>query len=82
VSLARRWDTFVRSHRWHRTQESFLRGGRVHVRMRVRICPEVIQWLLGFGAEVRVIAPVALRERVARLATRMAKAHGESIRAS
>ncbi|TMD63324.1 MAG: WYL domain-containing protein [Chloroflexi bacterium] len=78
VSLAPRWGTFVRSHRWHRSQESFMRGGRVHVRMRVRICPEVIQWLLGLGPDARVVAPVALRERIARLAARMAKAHGKA----
>jgi predicted DNA-binding transcriptional regulator YafY len=78
VSLAPRWTTFVRSHRWHRSQESFVRGGRVHVRLRVRVCPEVIQWLLGFGADVQIIAPVALRERIARLTARMAKVHAKA----
>jgi predicted DNA-binding transcriptional regulator YafY len=78
VSLAPRWITFVRSHRWHRSQESFVRGGRVHVRLRVRVCPEVIQWLLGFGADVQILAPVALRERIARLSARMAKVHAKS----
>ena len=75
VSLARRWATFVRSHRWHRSQEAFMRGGRIHVRMRVRLCPEVLAWVLGFGADVRVIGPPALRERVARVAGQMIKAH-------
>ena len=75
VSLARRWATFVRSHRWHRTQEAFMRGRRIHVRMRVRVCPELVAWLLGFGADVRVVEPPALRARVARLAARMARAH-------
>ena len=78
VSLAPRWGTYVRSHRWHRSQESFVRGGRVHVRMRVRICPEVIHWLLGFGADVQIVAPVALRDRIARVAARMAKMHGKT----
>ena len=55
-----------------------MRGGRVHVRMRVRICPEVIQWLLGFGADVQIVAPVALRDRIARVAARMAKMHGKT----
>jgi predicted DNA-binding transcriptional regulator YafY len=75
VSLARRWATFVRSHRWHRSQEAFMRGGRIHVRMRVRVCPELVAWVLGFGADVQVVAPAALRERVARIAGRMADVH-------
>ena len=78
VSLARRWATFVRSHRWHRSQEAFMRGGRIHVRLRVRVCPEVVAWVLGFGVDVRVVGPVALRERVARIAGRMARAHRAS----
>ena len=42
VSLAPTWKPFVASHRWHRSQESFVRAGRVHVRLRVRLCPEVV----------------------------------------
>ena len=77
VSLAPRWAPFVRSHRWHRSQESFVRGDRVHVRMRVRLCPEVVAWVLGFGPEVRVISPPVLRKRIARLARQMARVHRE-----
>src|SRR5436190_567371 len=61
VSLAARWSAFVQSHRWHRSQESFVRGGRIHVRLRVRLCPEVVAWILGFGPDVRVVEPKALR---------------------
>ena len=49
VSLLPRWTAFVHSHRWHRSQESFRRAGRLHVRLRVRLCPEVVAWSLGFG---------------------------------
>jgi predicted DNA-binding transcriptional regulator YafY len=70
VSLAPRWATFVRSHRWHRSQESFTRAGRVHVRLRVRICPEIVSWILGFGPDARVIHPPLLKKRIARLAGR------------
>jgi len=79
VSLSPRWATFVRSHRWHRSQESFVRAGRVHVRLRVRLCPEVISWILGFGPDVRVLEPVALRRRIARLAQQIARAHRDQI---
>ena len=75
VSLTRSWLPFVQSHRWHRSQESFVRDGRVHVRLRVRLCPEVVAWILGFGPEVRVVEPNALRLRIARLARQMARVH-------
>jgi predicted DNA-binding transcriptional regulator YafY len=75
VSLASRWATFVRSHRWHRSQESFVRAGRVHVRLRVRVCPEIVSWILGFGPDVRVIEPPSLKQRIAIFAREMAKAH-------
>jgi len=68
VSLAPRWAAFVRSHRWHRSQESFVRSGRVHVRLRVRLCPEVVAWILGFGPDARVVGPPLLKRRIARLA--------------
>ncbi len=80
VSLTSRWLPFVQSHRWHRSQESFLRSGRVHVRLRVRLCPEVVAWILGFGPDVRVVAPEALRLRIGRLAQRMARVHGAPLR--
>jgi predicted DNA-binding transcriptional regulator YafY len=75
VTLAPRWATFVRSHRWHRSQESFVRAGRVHLRLRVRVCPELVSWILGFGSDVRVIEPGSLGRRIARVAREMAKAH-------
>ena len=75
VSLAGKWSAFVQSHRWHRSQESSLRGGRVHLRLRVRLCPEVVAWILGFGPDVRVVAPRALQRHIAQLAQRMAKVH-------
>jgi predicted DNA-binding transcriptional regulator YafY len=75
VSLAKLWAPFVQSHRWHRSQESFVKGGRIHVRLRVRLCPEVISWVLGFGPDVRVVGPPHLRRRIASLARQMAKVH-------
>ncbi len=77
VSLAPRWASFVRSHRWHRSQESFVRAGRVHVRLRVRLCPEVVSWVLGFGPDARVMGPASLRRRIAGLHRQMARVHGE-----
>jgi predicted DNA-binding transcriptional regulator YafY len=39
--------------------------------------PELIAWILGFGPDVRIIEPQALRVRIARLAQQMAKVHRE-----
>ena len=75
ISLAPRWASFIRSHRWHRSQESFVRSGRVHVRLRVRVCPELISWILGFGPEARVIGPPRLKRQIGHLVQRMAKTH-------
>lgn len=75
MSLAPRWASFVRSHRWHRSQESVVRSGRVHVRLRVRVCPELVSWILGFGPDARVIGPPRLKRQIGRLAQRMARTH-------
>ncbi|TMB10917.1 MAG: WYL domain-containing protein [Deltaproteobacteria bacterium] len=75
MSLAPRWTSYVRSHRWHRSQESVVRSGRVHVRLRVRVCPELVSWILGFGPDARVIGPPRLKRHIGRLAQRMARTH-------
>jgi predicted DNA-binding transcriptional regulator YafY len=78
ISLAARWLPFVQSHRWHRSQEAFVRAGRVHVRMRVRLHPEVVSWILGFGPDARVVEPNHLKQRIARLAAQMARVHAQN----
>ena len=65
------WKPFVKSHRWHRSQQSFVRAGRVHVRLRVRLCPEVVSWILGFGPAARVVGPPALKRQIATLVRAM-----------
>ena len=75
VSLAPTWKSFVASHRWHRSQESFVRAGRVHVRLRVRLCPEVVSWILGFGPDARVVGPPQLKRHIAELVRGMARSH-------
>src|SRR5438874_4198545 len=71
VSLAPTWKPFVASHRWHRSQESFVRAGRVHVRLRVRLCPEVVSWILGFGPDARVVGPPQLKRQIAEMVRAM-----------
>lgn len=65
VKLDSRWTTHARSHRWHSTQKvEVLSSGEVLVRLRVRVCPEVEAWVLGFGEQAEVLKPAALRARV------------------
>lgn len=64
VLLAANWATFAHRHRWHRSQKVTLAHDGVVVELKVRVCPEVEAWILGFGEEAEVLAPSSLRERV------------------
>ncbi len=60
---AGRW---VMEETWHKSQQSeVLPDGRVRVTFFVGITPEMVSWLLYYGARVQVVAPAWLRERVA-----------------
>lgn len=64
LRLNRRWKSFVSCHRWHRSQKIVTRQDHLLVRMRVRLCPELKAWILGFGPDAEVLAPTALRDDV------------------
>jgi predicted DNA-binding transcriptional regulator YafY len=70
---AGRW---VAEEHWHKSQQAeTLPDGRVRVTFQVGITPEMVSWLLYYGARVQVVAPAWLRERVAEEHTRAANAH-------
>ena len=54
---------YIRERSWHPSQELVgLPDGSVRLRVRLAISQELIQWLLGFGGDVRVEGPSALVE--------------------
>lgn len=54
----------IENRRWHPSQRwEAGDGGRVLV-MDVRICPELVRWILGFGPTARVVGPADLVSRV------------------
>lgn len=68
LRLSAEWRTFIRTHRWHPSQEVEADG----LTVRVTVCPcrEVEQWLLSFGDDAEVLEPEHLREKIKhRLAT-------------
>lgn len=63
-SYEARW---VRERTWHPSQrQERLKDGRIRLYLTVRQSPELMQWILSYGAHVRVLQPAALAEEVAR----------------
>lgn len=57
---------------WHKTQQlEWLRDGSLVLRATVDGLTEISWWVLGYGAEVEVMAPAALRNRIAGTAEKM-----------
>lgn len=59
---------YVRERQWHPSQRcEALDDGSVRLHLRVNVGPEVKEWLLGFGPDVRVEAPASLVAQLADL---------------
>ncbi len=64
---------------WHRTQKvAWDEDGCAHFRATVDGLAEIVWWVLGYGPEVEVLAPAALRTRVADAARRMLGTYEEA----
>ena len=66
VLLDPNWKAYANAHRWHRSQAPLLRhaDGRIRIRLKVKICRELKQWILGFGGDAEVVAPKQLRREI------------------
>jgi predicted DNA-binding transcriptional regulator YafY len=78
VRLRGRWAGYARNHRWHPSQKEVSSGpDEIEVTLKVRPCPEVEAWILGFGEWAEVLEPAALRRRVGEQAAKMAALYGQ-----
>jgi len=77
LRLHKQWATYAQSHRWHDSQVVDVANDHVRVRMRVRVCPELEAWILGFGEQAEVLAPPTLRAQIATRATALRAIYGE-----
>ncbi|MBI4536862.1 MAG: transcriptional regulator [candidate division NC10 bacterium] len=58
---------FVAERTWHPTQTlAPLLDGGLELTLRAPLCPELRQWILGYGKEVEVLAPKSLRQAIRR----------------
>ena len=59
---------YVRERVWHHSQRVQPVGeGAIEMELRVGLSPELEAWVLGFGPNVRVLAPTDFRDRIRRL---------------
>ena len=82
VQVQLRFDAFVgrliAERIWHASQQitPLADGsGGIELSLQVALSPEVESWVLGWGEHVEVLAPVALRRRVAEVAALVARTH-------
>jgi predicted DNA-binding transcriptional regulator YafY len=75
LHLDKRWAPYARTHRWHESQVVVVTRSYVSVKLRVRVCPELEAWILGFGDEAQVVRPADLRARIAARAARLARVY-------
>jgi proteasome accessory factor B len=64
---------------WHNTQKTtFNEDGSLTAEFRVDGLSEISWWILGYGDQVEVLAPAALRKRIAKTAQRMVELNNKA----
>ena len=67
---------FVQERRWHHTQSFVKKGdGSIVLSLEVGLTPELVQWILGFGAKAEVMEPCELRDKVMQEASEIVSAY-------
>lgn len=75
--------SFVKERRWHQTQRIIVKeGGSIEFYLETDLTPELVQWILGFGAHARVLEPVTLVDRIVEEAARTIEQYKENLVAS
>lgn len=70
--------SFVKERRWHASQTVVMKeGGWIEVSLDVSLTPELVQWILGFGSNARVMAPHELIKQVQDEALATARIYNE-----
>ena len=68
----------VTATRWHKTQTvTYNDDGSAIIEFRVDGLNEITWWVLGYGDRVKVLAPSALRQKIARMAQRIVDLNAE-----
>lgn len=63
---------YVRERRWHSSQQLVSRpDGKIQLTFDVAITPELVQWVLGFGAEAVALEPTELRSKLSETASKL-----------
>jgi predicted DNA-binding transcriptional regulator YafY len=71
----------IRETAWHRSQRIVcLDDGRVDLHLQIDGLDEIQPWVLGFGDQVEILAPIALRDRVHAQVLGMVWHHGQGDR--
>lgn len=67
VSFARHWESYLKRHRWHKSQSKPRRrpDGAFEINLRVYLTDDLVRWLRGFGRDVEVVRPAELASWVA-----------------
>jgi hypothetical protein len=71
---------FVKERKWHVSQRTTnLTDGRIRITLELSQTPELCSWILGFGANAKVVSPTRLAEKVAVMAMETVKIYGNKV---
>jgi len=77
IKLSLRWKNYALTHRWHRSQKVYVTDEGIIISLHTRVCPELQQWILGFGEEAEVLEPSRLRSDITARIAKMARVYSE-----